>query len=699
MMATTYPIGAAAAAAVLALLGLVAAQGSCPSHTSCKDCIGSPFCGWCSPGRIMFDNGTVGARCADQRDKAAWTCDGIYQTDECIMGYSCEPPPKVPNYTCVKAGLGEGSSNASCTAGCGKAATIYGCDNKTWTCKAVPGGTAGAAGLSVCNKTCAPYAKCNSATWTCDKATPGTPGALPAGQCASSCHDASKYSCSKNYTCEVSSLPFGLDKKGCEDMCHTPKPEPVTPQSLLGLWRGIQINTGFLKGEWVFNFEKASVQVTAPNDATKSWKATVSTLQDPATGRQEVWLVLQSGPDSGKTVKALYEIGPNGPETQHLLLACGEPDVASKALAPKDFDTPMGGAKFGEFLLSQCSEGAPSCSFRPPTTQPAYASWGLEVAGRRLATAQDDPADACNIYKTCSTCITHSSQCGWCSVNVVYNDTSKQGAQCAGFDKQGKPSPSWHCPSHYSRTDCSDYVCDQKTLKCREALPGDQPPFITKDFCETELCKPVKNTSQYSCSHDDWTCHQVPHGTPGASPTIAGCNSACKKPKPVPGYQCSAANNWTCAHIADGGVPSKTVCDASCKKPQPANHTPSGLLGSWRGIAIQNGYATGEWDAKINKSFVQFTDTKGKTWEAVTGAGGGADLTFTVTTGINTGKTIACLFTSASGPETVRMTLAMGVPATGTGAKPPTSYDDALKTGQPVLVLAKCGGKPYCAFP
>ena len=30
------------------------------------------------------------------------------------------------------------------------------------------------------------------------------------------------------------------------------------------------------------------------------------------------------------------------------------------------------------------------------------------------------------------------------------------------------------------------------------------------------------------------------------------------------------------------------------------------------------------------------------------------------------------------------MTLAMGVPATGTGAKPPTSYDDALKTGQPV---------------
>lgn len=78
-------------------------------------------------------------------------------------------------------------------------------------------------------------------------------------------------------------------------MCHTPKPEPVTPQSLLGLWRGIQvrsrvltiihiirslmactkrhiisvlclhaiyqINTGFLKGEWVFNFEKASVQV------------------------------------------------------------------------------------------------------------------------------------------------------------------------------------------------------------------------------------------------------------------------------------------------------------------------------------------------------------------------------------------------------------------------------------------------------
>ena len=101
---------------------------------------------------------------------------------------------------------------------------------------------------------------------------------------------------------------------------------------------------GSFTGDTVWACMRACVckrQVTAPNDATKSWKATVSTLQDPATGRQEVWLVLQSGPDSGKTVKALYEIGPNGPETQHLLLACGEPDVASKALAPKDFDTPM----------------------------------------------------------------------------------------------------------------------------------------------------------------------------------------------------------------------------------------------------------------------------------------------------------------------------------------------------------------------
>ena len=214
-------------------------------------------------------------------------------------------------------------------------------------------------------------------------------------------------------------------------MCHTPKPEPVTPQSLLGLWRGIQVRSRVLTIIHIIrslmactkrhislfcvctqsirstpDFSRANGystsrrhpsrcgttgaggsqraldlaqicstpvaiglgtlgkccagsftgdtvcgacmrayvckrQVTAPNDATKSWKATVSTLQDPATGRQEVWLVLQSGPDSGKTVKALYEIGPNGPETQHLLLACGEPDVASKALAPKDFDTPM----------------------------------------------------------------------------------------------------------------------------------------------------------------------------------------------------------------------------------------------------------------------------------------------------------------------------------------------------------------------
>jgi hypothetical protein len=60
------------------------------------------------------------------------------------------------------------------------------------------------------------------------------------------------------------------------------------------------------------------------------------------------------------------------------------------------------------------------------------------VAHRQLASLNSS-TDACNAHASCSDCI-DDANCGWCSVPVVYADGSP-GAQCAGFDDSGKPSP------------------------------------------------------------------------------------------------------------------------------------------------------------------------------------------------------------------------------------------------------------------
>jgi hypothetical protein len=54
-------------------LVVVASQddAKCEAATSCSECLPKKWCGWCSPGAVVYKNGTGGARCADQRDDSA----------------------------------------------------------------------------------------------------------------------------------------------------------------------------------------------------------------------------------------------------------------------------------------------------------------------------------------------------------------------------------------------------------------------------------------------------------------------------------------------------------------------------------------------------------------------------------------------------------------------------------------------------
>ncbi|KAK3256430.1 hypothetical protein CYMTET_34431 [Cymbomonas tetramitiformis] len=137
-------------------------------------------------------------------------CEGIYSTDTCELGYTCDHT----NYQCVKAAPGEGERKEDCDKHCKAPAPVFTCDNTTDKCLPCPPdprppGTI-CASKEVCEETCgkAPPGpqpsvyKCNMSSFTCDAVAPGTPGAASEEVCEKSCfnpHDP----CMVYPTCET----------------------------------------------------------------------------------------------------------------------------------------------------------------------------------------------------------------------------------------------------------------------------------------------------------------------------------------------------------------------------------------------------------------------------------------------------------------------------------------------------------------
>eukprot|EP01051_Picozoa_sp_SAG22_P023772 SAG22_NODE_6280_length_875_cov_1.471649_2_plen_157_part_01 len=101
--AAAMPLPAAMprAALLLGLAGLLGGLGgpnnmgaeainSCGQFASCHACVAQAFCGWCSPGNVIYSNGSNGTRCGDERDEP-WDCPQHYSTESCGVGsgYAC----------------------------------------------------------------------------------------------------------------------------------------------------------------------------------------------------------------------------------------------------------------------------------------------------------------------------------------------------------------------------------------------------------------------------------------------------------------------------------------------------------------------------------------------------------------------------------------------------------------------------------
>ena len=692
-------IASAAAAALAFVATTTLAVDECGQYTSCETCVPNNFCGWCSPGAIVYKNGTGGRRCGDMRDDP-WDCPGKYQTTTCEEGFTCDTSAEKP--TCESAGKGEGVPKEQCDAGCKKAAKVFVCDRQKYECTEAEPGHENDGAKEACDDSCQPQYTCNHETHTCEEAREKKPGMLPKDECDQACAAPFKtYKCvDGTFTCEEApAAEGGVPQAICQEQCVPPKPIPATPEFLRGLWRGVQINKGYAQGEWDFDFSEVSVTVTQP-DKTK-WEADVLEYKNPAAAGAgnpaEVWLAFKAGAFAGKMMKGKFDetaAGGQAPETENVFLGFGKAGSSEAATAPDSADEAMAGNGFQAYVLSKCKDGLPNCKFEPSSLW-ARLSEQLADAANMTATRRLAGADACNAHGSCTECV-GDPHCGWCSVPVIYADGSP-GSQCAGYDASGKPDPLWTCPAMYKRTDCGDYLCDQSTFQCREAQPG-EVGTLTQDECQAD-CHP-KN-QMYVCNQETFTCEEVPDGTAGGVINEV-CNEMCVKPPPPPPPKAKVKCNnetLTCesgCHVGEEGCIDEDVCAEQCHKAPPPSKadpiTPVAIRGVWRGIGIHNGYKFGEWDVKITNDTAVFKNSQSQVWHAKVTTGGGVPMTLTPTDGENSGKDIPCLYTQQTGPETTRMTLAMGKPGSATA---PADYDTAMtkEVGMAELYLVKCKGE------
>lgn len=119
-------------------------------------------------------------------------------------------------------------------------------------------------------------------------------------------------------------------------------------------------------------------------------------------------------------------------------------------------------------------------------------------------------------------------------------------------------SKGWLCPDLYMKEGCiAGYVCNQTLGQCQIGKPGEGGHL--------DKCKE--------------TCH------PPAPP-------------PPPQFVCNVTT-LMCEKAPASGQPTKEGCASTC-----GNHTPTDLLGLWRGLDVQVGFSVGEWVMNFSETSV-----------------------------------------------------------------------------------------------
>eukprot|EP01012_Entosiphon_sulcatum_P029632 TRINITY_DN361_c0_g3_i1.p1 TRINITY_DN361_c0_g3~~TRINITY_DN361_c0_g3_i1.p1 ORF type:complete len:113 (+),score=7.20 TRINITY_DN361_c0_g3_i1:30-341(+) len=99
---------------LLLLVSVVfAAPDPCNVNTDCQTCLSAHLCGWCST-LVVYRDGSPGAHCTSLDGSHPFACYGVFSTEDCIRGYSCNATAHV----CSLGQPGQGLPYESCEALC-----------------------------------------------------------------------------------------------------------------------------------------------------------------------------------------------------------------------------------------------------------------------------------------------------------------------------------------------------------------------------------------------------------------------------------------------------------------------------------------------------------------------------------------------------------------------------------------------------
>lgn len=323
----------------------------CHIYKDCTHCTHAPsnLCGWCSQ-PVEYNNKSTGAQCAgfDSTGKPlGWVCHGTFYKGDC-NDYGCDltdiehPKCKVCNDSSCTL------TKDQCNSTCKTPPKTYKCDNSTGTpvCKTC--------NVSYCttSKDC-PGSYCQihgPGPWTCH----GSPGPCPVKDkknCNSTCSppkpaNNTKVKCN-HWGGQCVQHPNGTTPYECAHNCKNIAPT--------GTWRGIQVSTGFKRGEWDFTFYT--------NDTLHWRSADGKTYQAKVYGFNATENVDKTMQITGEVVSTkekffgLYKVDDQGDDKLIDMLFWGQ---GPKSLS--SFDEAMDASLV---LLNSCRKGMSACDFSP----------------------------------------------------------------------------------------------------------------------------------------------------------------------------------------------------------------------------------------------------------------------------------------------------------------------------------------------
>lgn len=702
------------ASAILIASSLVSAQADpCNALLDCEDCISSPSgCGWCSYPNI-YANGEAGPQCAGTTaGSPPFTCPAIFSRFQCQQGWVCNPATA----QCQLGAPGTGTNQAACEQTCSSntpvpAAKVYVCDQATKTCNVAPSGTPGSAALPICEAQCLNISTaapgpvqqtyiCNLTTFTCDPTTPGHGSSEEVCELQCNKEDVG-YECNTTTAqCFMVQPPAGSNQAACQAACgnssNTPlptlPPAPGPPPEYVGTWRGVEIQNNYEIVEWDLKINHTTVVIVRNLKSGREVQSGIPFhIRNSAV--LQFWILITAGPNIGHYIRTIGDAtGEKGPSTTFVTMAM----APAGGLTPTSIDDAMTNGVDRVLALSACIVGDQFCFFSLPSGVSSGDDAEMLIVPRtaeeKIAAAREARVqkamgaaeakslrhkqlqqfrhpqeqqqqrlgfnDNCSAFSlTCQSCIASpSGSCGWCSVDVVYSNGQK-GTQCSGTAPGTTP---FICQGSYSTDSCEvGYMCESGSFKCIVAQPGDGAP-------------------------------------------LAQCLATCKKTPPpnplVPQYTCNLATHQcqlcTAAHCP-GSMP-KGQCESLCAHPRPAP-TPD-MIGVWRGIYIQQGYAFGEIDLVLNMTGAFFYVNGVQYFTAGVVSLGADIMIWTVQTGpaALVGKSMSVLYQMANVDRKMywQGTFAISVP----DGQFPSGFNRAMYTKKmSELVLTKCLNAP-CKF-